>query len=161
MAKADARCDIERNPPENAMADETLIVLTTDIVVAHVGNNDVASADVGTLIQLVFGALSDLGKAKPAIEEKREPAVSIRTSVKADAITCLECGKTMTMLKRHLNTDHGLTPAEYRIRWNLVPDYPMVPPAYAARRSELALKIGLGRKPAVARGRRKKAAVAQ
>ncbi|MDR3440561.1 MucR family transcriptional regulator, partial [Telmatospirillum sp.] len=75
------------------------------------------------------------------------PAVSIRKSVRPDAITCLECGKELSMLKRHIATDHGLSPAEYRAKWSLPSDYPMTAPDYAARRSELALKIGLGRKP--------------
>jgi predicted transcriptional regulator len=73
----------------------------------------------------------------------------VRSSVKADAIACLECGAKMKMLKRHLSTDHGLSPAEYRARWNLAADYPMVAPDYAAKRKELAVKIGLGRKPKV------------
>jgi predicted transcriptional regulator len=97
------------------------------------------------LIQSVYTSLAGLGQA-PAPVEKREPAVSVRSSVKADAITCLECGAKMKMLKRHLSTDHGLSPAEYRTRWHLAADYPMVAPDYAAKRKELAVKIGLGRK---------------
>jgi predicted transcriptional regulator len=81
------------------------------------------------------------------VEEKREPAVSVRSSVKADAIACLECGAKMKMLKRHLSTDHGLIPPNTAARWNLAADYPMVAPDYAAKRKELAVKIGLGRKP--------------
>ena len=83
----------------------------------------------------------------PVAEVKPEPAVSIRSSVKRAAIACLECGKKMKMLKRHLNTDHGLSPADYRAKWGLAADYPLVAPDYAAKRSELAKKIGLGRKP--------------
>ena len=88
-----------------------------------------------------------LGQAPEPLEEKLIPAVSIRASVKPDAVTCLDCGAKMKMLKRHLGTEHGMTPAEYRTRWNLPADYPMVAPEYAAKRKELAVRIGLGRKP--------------
>jgi len=135
---------------------ETLITLTSDIVAAHVSNNSVSVDEVPTLIQNVYGALASLGVA-PAPEVKLEPAVSIRSSVKNDHIVCLEDGKKMKMLKRHLMTDHGLTPAEYRTRWNLPADYPMVAPDYAEKRRALAKEIGLGRKPGQRRGRRKKA----
>jgi predicted transcriptional regulator len=99
------------------------------------------------LIQSVYTSLAGLGQAPAPVEEKREPAVSVRSSVKADSIACLECGAKMKMLKRHLSTDHSLSPTEYRTRWNLAADYPMVAPDYAAKRKELAVKIGLGRKP--------------
>ena len=136
---------------------ETLITLTSDIVAAHVSNNSVSVEEVPTLIQNVYGALAGLGAA-PAVVEKLEPAVSVRSSIKADHIVCLEDGKKMKMLKRHLMTDHGLTPAEYRARWGLPADYPMVAPDYAEKRRVLAKEIGLGRKPGQRRGRRKKAA---
>lgn len=129
------------------MENETIITLTADIVSAHVSNNSVAAGDIPTLIQSVFGALAAAGQPAPAVEEKPTPAVSVRSSVKQDAIACLECGGKYKMLKRHLNTDHGLTPIEYKARWGLTADYPLVAPAYAAKRKELALKIGLGRKP--------------
>ena len=136
---------------------ETLITLTSDIVAAHVSNNSVAVDELPALIKNVYGALSGLGAA--AQEEARpEPAVSIRASVKPDHLVCLEDGKKMKMLKRHLMTDHGLTPAEYRARWGLPADYPMVAPDYAEKRRVLAKQIGLGRKPGQKRGRRKKAA---
>ena len=141
---------------ENDMA-ETLITLTSDIVAAHVSNNSVSVEDVPTLIQNIYGALAGLGSA-PAPEEKLEPAVSVRSSVKSDHIVCLEDGKKMKMLKRHLMTDHGRTPAEYRARWGLAADYPMVAPEYAEKRRVLAKEIGLGRKPGQRRGRRKKTA---
>ena len=137
---------------------ETLITLTSDIVAAHVSNNDVAVADVPGLITSVFAALSGLDASQPAPEPRPDPAVSIRSSVKKDHIVCLDCGKKMKMLKRHLSTEHGMTPDEYRARWELAPDYPLVAPAYAATRRDLAKKIGLGRKPGQKRGRRKKAA---
>lgn len=140
---------------ENDMA-ETLITLTSDIVAAHVSNNSVSVDEVATLIQNVYGALASLG-VDPAAEEKPEPAVSVRASVKSDHIVCLEDGKKMKMLKRHLMTDHGMTPAEYRTRWGLPADYPMVAPDYAEKRRALAKEIGLGRKPGQKRGRQKKA----
>jgi|SRR5690606_16347420 len=141
---------------ENDMS-ETLITLTSDIVAAHVSNNSVAVDELPVLIQNVYGALSGLGVAAQE-EVKPEPAVSIRASVKPDHLVCLEDGKKMKMLKRHLMTDHGLTPAEYRTRWGLSADYPMVAPEYAEKRRVLAKQIGLGRKPGQRRGRRKKAA---
>ena len=136
---------------------ETLITLTSDIVAAHVSNNSVAVDEVPTLISNIYNALSGLGGAEPE-EEKPEPAVPIRSSVKKDYIVCLEDGKKMKMLKRHLKTAYDMTPEEYRARWNLPADYPMVAPAYAEKRRELAVKIGLGRKPDQKRGRKKKAA---
>ena len=139
---------------------ETLITLTSDIVAAHVSNNSVAVDELPALIKNVYGALSGLGAA--AQEEARpEPAVSIRASVKPDHLVCLEDGKKMKMLKRHLMTDHGMTPDEYRARWGLPSDYPMVAPEYAEKRRDLAKKIGLGRKPGQKRGRRKKAPTAE
>jgi predicted transcriptional regulator len=130
-----------------AEANETLITLTSDIVAAHVSNNDVSVDDLASLITNVYGALSGLGQTAPAVEEKPEPAVSVRASVKPDYIVCLEDGKKLKMLKRHLMTHYSLTPEQYRQRWNLPADYPMVAPNYAAKRRELAKKIGLGRKP--------------
>jgi predicted transcriptional regulator len=134
---------------------ETLITLTSDVVAAHVSNNSVSIDEVPALIEKVFGALSGLGKNKAEAAPPPEPAVSVRASVKPDAITCLDCGKKMKMLKRHLSTDHGLSTDEYRQRWNLPTDYPMVAPNYAEKRRDLAKKIGLGRKPGQKRGRRK------
>jgi predicted transcriptional regulator len=135
---------------------DTLIMLTSDIVAAHVSNNSVAVADVPTLIQAIYGALASLGGESSVTAAAPEPAVSVRSSIKKDHLVCLEDGKKMKMLKRHLMTDHGMTPAEYRARWGLASDYPMVAPEYAERRRELAVKIGLGRKPGQRRGRPKK-----
>jgi predicted transcriptional regulator len=129
------------------MADETLLDHVADIVSAHVSNNAVSASDLPGLIQSVYASLASLGQAPEPVEEVRTPAVSVRASVKPDAVTCLDCGAKFKMLKRHLGTDHGLTPAEYRTRWNLPADYPMVASDYAERRKALALKIGLGRKP--------------
>lgn len=137
---------------------ETLITLTSDIVAAHVSNNSVAVEDVAALIRNVYGALAELGTTVVA-EVKPEPAVSIRASIKPDYIVCLEDGKKLKMLKRYLMTNFQMTPEDYRARWNLPADYPMVAPAYAERRRELAKEIGLGRKPGQRRGRRKKVVV--
>lgn len=137
---------------------ETLITLTSDIVAAHVSNNNVNVDEVPVLIQSIYGALASLGDNAAAVGAAPEPAVSVRSSVKRDHIVCLEDGKKMKMLKRHLMTDHGMTPDEYRARWSLPSDYPMVAPDYAEKRRELAKKIGLGRKPGQKRGRPKKSA---
>jgi predicted transcriptional regulator len=139
---------------------ETLITLTSDIVAAHVSNNSVSADEVSSLITSVYGALSGLGASAPVIEEKLEPAVSVRSSVKPEYIVCLEDGKKLKMLKRHLMTHYNLTPEQYRQRWSLPADYPMVAPNYAAKRRELAKKIGLGRKPGAKRGRKPAAAKA-
>jgi predicted transcriptional regulator len=137
---------------------ETLITLTSDIVAAHVSNNDVRVDDLSVLINSVYSALAGLGASPPAPEAMPEPAVSIRSSVKNDHIVCLEDGKKLKMLKRHLMTRYNMTPAQYRTRWSLPADYPMVAPAYAERRRELAKKIGLGRKPGTKMPPRVKAA---
>ncbi|MEI9851264.1 MAG: MucR family transcriptional regulator [Sphingomonas sp.] len=125
---------------------ETLVTLTADIVAAHVSNNSVAVSDLPLLIQNVHGALSGLGGAAAEPEVKQEPAVSIRSSVKPDYIVCLEDGKKLKMLKRHLMTHYQMTPEQYRAKWGLSPDYPMVAPNYAEQRRTLAKKIGLGTK---------------
>lgn len=136
---------------------ETLITLTSDIVAAHVSNNATSADEVANLIANVYGALSGLGQSQRAEEPAREPAVSIRASVKPDYLVCLEDGKKLKMLRRYLRTNFDMSPEEYRQRWNLPADYPMVAPNYAETRRELAKKIGLGRKPGQKRGRRKKA----
>lgn len=133
--------------------DDMLISLTAEIVAAHVSNNMVAVSDVSQLIENVHGALGKLHGAA-AEEEKPEPAVSVRSSIKPDYIVCLEDGKKLKMLKRHLMTHYNMTPDEYRERWNLPSDYPMVAPNYAEQRRQLAKKIGLGTK--AKRGKRKK-----
>jgi len=130
---------------DNTTAD-TLITLTADIVSAHVSNNSVAVSDLPSLIQNIYSALNGLGQAAVVPEEKPEPAVSIRASVKPDYIVCLEDGKKLKMLKRHLMTHYQMTPEQYRAKWNLPADYPMVAPSYAEQRRALAKKIGLGTK---------------
>ena len=125
---------------------ETLITLTADIVSAHVSNNSVAVNDLPQLIQNVHSALSGLGGQPPEAEVRAEPAVSIRSSIKPDYIVCLEDGKKLKMLKRHLMTHYQMTPDAYRQKWGLNSDYPMVAPNYAEQRRSLAKKIGLGTK---------------
>ena len=125
---------------------ESLIALTADVVSAHVSNNSVAVNDLPQLIQNVHTALRGLGGQADEAAQRPEPAVSIRSSVKPDYIVCLEDGKKLKMLKRHLMTHYQMTPDEYRQKWGLGIDYPMVAPNYAEQRRALAKKIGLGTK---------------
>ena len=149
------------------MAEETpsadLLGLTAEIVAAHVSNNPVALADLPNLIQEVYRTLASRrpARAKPQ-PERPQPAVPIKKSITPDYIICLEDGKKLKMLKRHLQTSYNMTPEQYRERWGLPPDYPMVAPNYAKQRSSLAKKIGLGTKPRgrPARGTRREAAAA-
>jgi predicted transcriptional regulator len=124
-----------------------LLALTSEIVSSHVANNTVEPTQLPDLIQTVFAKLSSLANEDENAHVELTPAVSIRKSVTDDFIICLEDGKKLKMLKRHLMTSYGLTPEEYRAKWGLKPDYPMVAPNYAKKRQELAKKIGLGRKP--------------
>ena len=128
------------------MDNQNLIELAAEIVSVHVANNSVAVGDLPNLIQNVHGALAALG-ATPPVREERKPAVSVRSSVKPDYIVCLECGAKQKMLKRHLQTAHGLSPDQYRQEFSLPQSYPLVAPNYAETRRALAHKIGLGRKP--------------
>lgn len=142
-----------KDAPEQPAKHEDLISLTSEIVGAYVGNNAVSTTDVPALIETVYRTLSQVGApATPELEQ--EPAVPVRRSVKKDSITCLECGKAQKMLKRHLGAAHGMTPEEYRAKWNLRPDYPMVAPDYTEKRRDLANRIGLGRKPGKALAKR-------
>ena len=125
---------------------EFLATLTADIVSAHLSNNSVSTGDLPGLISSVYASLAGLGGAPAPVEEKLVPAVSIRSSIKPDYIVCLEDGKKLKMLKRHLITSYGMTPEEYRIKWGLPADYPMVAPNYAEQRRTLAKQIGLGTK---------------
>ena len=128
---------------------QTLLTLTAEIVATHVANNRVGSAELPDLIASVYSALGGLGEVvAEAPAEEVKPAVSIRNSIKPDYIVCLEDGKKLTMLKRYLHTRYGMTPQQYRAKWKLPADYPMVAPNYAERRRTLAKEIGLGRKPA-------------
>ena len=131
---------------DNEGAEDTLLALTADIVAAHVSNNSVAVNDLPNLIQNVHAALSTISDNRSAPEVKLEPKVPIRSSVKPDYIVCLEDGKRLKMLKRHLMTHYQMTPDQYRQKWGLNADYPMVAPNYAEQRRALAKKIGLGTK---------------
>jgi predicted transcriptional regulator len=137
---------------DNETGEDTLLALTADIVAAHVSNNMVAVNDLPNLIQNVHGALSGISGMSSGQEPRPEPKVSIRASIRPDYIVCLEDGKKQKMLKRHLMTNHNMTPDEYRKKWGLSADYPMVAPNYAEQRRTLAKSIGLGTK----RGKRKK-----
>jgi len=121
--------------------------MATDIVSAYVGNNKVDRSNIPALINGVFDSLNNLDGGTVDLQRTApKPAVSVRKSVTPDYIVCLEDGKKLKMLKRHLRTSYNMTPEEYRARWNLPSDYPMVAPNYAKRRSDFAKKIGLGRK---------------
>ncbi len=146
---------------QEKVGQEDILRMTTEVVAAYVGNNELPATQISEVIGAVHKSLSALqGGAgePPAVPAK--PAVTIRRSVTPDYIVCLEDGKKLKMLKRHLRTTYNLTPDEYRAKWGLASDYPMVAPNYAKQRSDFAKKIGLGRKRATTkrRGRGKKAA---
>ncbi|MEJ1994941.1 MAG: MucR family transcriptional regulator [Limibacillus sp.] len=121
-----------------------VLTLTSNIVAAHVSNNSVALSDLPQVIREVYQTLSVLGGAAPAAAEKPTPAVPVKKSITPDYIVCLEDGKKLKMLKRHLRTAYNMSPEEYREKWGLPADYPMVAPSYAKQRSKLAKQIGLG-----------------
>ena len=133
---------------DQAAAD--ILGLTAQIVAAHVSKNQLETEALPPLIRSVYRSLSAAGTVEAAPAPAKTPAVPIKKSVFPDYIVCLEDGKKLKMLKRHLQTSYGLTPDAYRAKWGLPRDYPMVAPSYAATRSGLAKKIGLGRKPAAA-----------
>ncbi len=139
--------------PDNNNSSNELLVLTTEIVSAHVANNTVSLADLPQLIQQVYGTLAGIGGASASVGARPQPAVAVKKSVTPDFIICLEDGRKLKMLKRHLKTAYNMTPEDYRERWQLPADYPMVAPNYAKQRSSLAKKIGLGTKPRGRRGR--------
>ena len=131
---------------------DSMLALTTKIVSAYIGKNAMPSAELPALIDRVFQSLANVATGSAAAPEARpEPAAPAKKSVFADHIVCLEDGKKLKMLKRHLMTSYGLTPEAYRERWELPPNYPMVAPSYAEKRSTLAKTIGLGRKPGKAK----------
>ena len=129
-----------------------LLALTTEIVAAHVSNNTVALDDLPQLINQVYQSLANIGTAPVAPTARPQPAVNVKKSVHPDYIVCLEDGKKLKMLKRHLKTAYNMSPEAYRERWSLPPDYPMVAPNYARQRSRLAKEIGLGTRARRARG---------
>jgi len=125
---------------------EELMRLGVEIVAAYVSRNSIPADAVPDIIRSVHAALDGLGRAQaPLVEERLKPAVPVNRSIQHDYIVCLEDGKRLKMLKRYLRSRYNLSPEDYRRRWNLPPDYPMVAPAYAARRSDFAKQIGLGR----------------
>jgi predicted transcriptional regulator len=129
---------------------EELLQLAADIVSAHARNNSLPADQLPELIQQVFSTLATV-QQKTAAPARPEPAVPVKASVRPDHLVCLDCGKRFSMLKRHLMTDHQLTPDQYRQRWQLSPTYPMVAPTYAKTRSAIAKKTGLGRKGSAGR----------
>ncbi|MBL0966583.1 MAG: MucR family transcriptional regulator [Blastomonas sp.] len=125
---------------------DPLVALTAEIVAAHVSNNSVAISDIAALIGSVHTSLSGLAEGpEAAAQPEQKPAVSVRASIKPDYLVCLEDGTKVKMLKRYLRTNFNMTPDDYRAKWGLPRNYPMVAPNYAARRRELAMEIGLGR----------------
>jgi predicted transcriptional regulator len=131
---------------EHDAPDSAILRMTADIVSAYVSKNVLPATQIPEVINTVFSSLTGLnGQPREAQAEPQKPAVPIRKSVTPEYIVCLEDGKKLKMLKRHLRSTYGMTPDEYRAKWNLPPDYPMVAPNYAAQRSEFAKKIGLGR----------------
>ena len=138
-----------------------LVELSSEIVAAYVGHNALSTSDLPKLIADVYTALKSLGTSQPAAAaEQQKPAVPVRRSITPDYLICLDDGKKFKSLKRHLMTHHNLTPQQYREKWGLPPDYPMVAPNYSATRSSLAKNSGLGRKPVPARKGRKATAQA-
>lgn len=129
---------------EDMTQDDRILELTAEIVSAHVANNSVAMADLPNLIKEVHATLASINDVPEVEEEILQPAVPIKKSIQPDFIVCLEDGKKLKMLKRHLKTAYDMTPDDYRQRWGLPSDYPMVAPNYAKQRSELAKTIGLG-----------------
>jgi predicted transcriptional regulator len=128
------------------ITEEELLRMTADLVAAYVSNNTLQTAQLAEVINAVYGSLKSLeGQVAPSQPELLKPAVAIRKSVTPEFLICLEDGKKLKMLKRHLRSTYNMTPDEYRSKWGLSPDYPMVAPNYAERRSEFAKKIGLGR----------------
>jgi predicted transcriptional regulator len=128
----------------NSDQSSELLALTTEIVAAHVSNNTVPVGDLPQLINQVYNSLANIGSVPAPPAERPQPAVPVKKSVHPDFIICLEDGKKLKMLKRHLKTAYNMTPEAYRERWGLTADYPMVAPNYARQRSRLAKEIGLG-----------------
>lgn len=127
-------------------SEDEALHLAVEIVSAYVSNNKIPSEDLGSFIEAIHKTLASIAQQDLTSEtEALKPAVSVRKSITPDYLICLEDGKKLKMLKRYLRTNYGMTPEEYRLKWNLDPDYPMVAPNYAAQRSAFAKKIGLGR----------------
>jgi predicted transcriptional regulator len=141
--------------PTEKLSEDGLMRMTADVVAAYVGNNTLPTTQLADLIGAVYSSLRGLdGHAPEPKVEPAKPAVAIKKSVTPDYLICLEDGKKLKMLKRHLRSTYNMTPDEYRTKWSLPPDYPMVAPNYAAQRSAFAKEIGLGRGAGRASGRR-------
>jgi predicted transcriptional regulator len=146
---------LEEIPVSESLEQTSLAEMTAEIVSAYVSYNEIATADLAGLITAVADKLGRIGSDPDQPEEaKIEPAVSVRRSIRPDHLLCLVCGKPQKILKRHLAVQHDLTPAEYRERFGLKPDYPMAAPGYSRRRSEMAKRVGLGRRQQARRGRK-------
>lgn len=144
------------NTQSAQIATSELLNLTTEIVASYVSNNSVEANDLTEVVKTVYGTLSELAAGRGSYTGVRpEPAIAVKKSIADEYIVCLEDGKKLKMLKRHLKSAYNMTPEQYRERWGLAPDYPMVAPSYARQRSELAKNIGLGTRP---RRREKQAA---
>ena len=142
-------------PTPTKIGDDELLRMTADVVAAYVSNNSLPTAQLAEVISTVYGSLRSLdGQHGEAKQEPLKPAVPIRKSITPDYLVCLEDGKKLKMLKRHLRSTYNMTPDEYRAKWGLSPDYPMVAPNYAEQRSAFAKKIGLGRGTGRAGGKR-------
>ena len=140
---------------EQTVGRDELLRMAVDVVSAYMSNNSLPAAQIPEMITSVYTTLGHLGvQGIPEKNEPARPAVPVKKSITPDYLVCLEDGKKLKMLKRHLRTNYSMTPEEYRAKWGLSPDYPMVAPNYAQQRSEFAKKIGLGRKPG-SRGRKK------
>ena len=131
---------------DTPVSDHDLLRMTADVVTAYVGNNTVAPTELAEVIRTVHGSLRQAQAGEAAAAAPPKPAVPIKKSITPDYLICLEDGRELKMLKRHLRTTYNMTPDEYRAKWGLDPDYPMVAPNYARRRSEFAKQIGLGQK---------------
>lgn len=142
---------------QNQSNSSEIMQMAVDIVSAYVGNNAISAAQVPEVINSVYGSLMALDESGNGSAEPLNPAVPIRRSITPDYLVCLEDGKKLKMLKRHIRAVYGLTPEEYRVKWGLPADYPMVAPNYAKQRSNFAKQIGLGRKKGEKVGSRKKA----
>jgi len=148
--------EMAQNSESNGLRSDDILKLATEIVAAYVSNNPIPVAEVPAMIKSVHSTLGGLGGGfSGEIQLSQKPAIAVKRSVNPDFIVCLEDGKKLKMLKRYLRSNYGMTPEEYRSKWGLPADYPMVAPNYAAQRSEFAKKIGLGR-TASSSGRRRK-----
>lgn len=132
--------------PQSQSEREELLRMTADITAAYVSNNQIENSELIEVIKSIYGSLSSLDMDTESEQAELKPAVPIKRSIQNDYLICLEDGKQLKMLKRYLRSNYDMTPEEYRAKWNLPPDYPMVAPAYAKRRSQFAKEFGLGRK---------------